>query len=147
MPVIRNQDSARNAGASPGLEVRVMVEEEQGAQSLRMGEITVAPNTRLARHIHTNTEEAVVVLEGTLDAIVGRERVPIGPGDAVLTPAGTVHGFLNRSGEPAKLLYVYPTNHVEKVLANEPRSTAGFASESGLKGYASPGDRPLDNKP
>ena len=147
MPVIKNQDSAKNAGDSPGLEVRVMIEAEQGGQSLSMGEITFAPNTRLHRHIHANTEEAVVVLEGTLDAIVGRGRVPIGTGDTVLTPAGTIHGFLNRSGAPAKLLYVYPTHHVENVLANEPRSTAGFASESGLKGHASPGDRPLDKKP
>ena len=146
MPIIKNDSSAKKAGSAPGLEIRALVDAERGSQSLRMGYLTIAPNSRLPRHIHANTEEAVVVLEGTLEVILGRERAPLVPGDAVLAPAGTVHGFLNRSEKPAKLLYVFPTHHVEKVLANPPRSYAGFASERGLKGYESPGDRPLDRK-
>jgi len=146
VPIIKNEGLAKTAESAPGLEVRALVDKEQGSESLKMGEITIAPNARLPRHIHANTEEAVIVLEGTLDVILGRERAPLGPGDAVLAPAGTVHGFLNRSEKPAKLLYVFPTHHVEKVLANPPRSSAGFASESGLKGYESPGNRPLDSR-
>ena len=49
----------------------------------------------------------MILLEGSLDVVLGQERKTIGPGDTVLAPAGTVHGFLNRYGGPARLLFVF----------------------------------------
>ena len=108
--------------------------------------MTIAPNTRLPRHIHTNTEEAMVVLEGTLDAVVGRERMTIGPGHTVLAPAGTTHGFVNRYDQPARILFIFPTLEPDRVLSSLDGATSGFLSESGLSGYSSPHDRPLENR-
>ena len=86
---------------------------------------------------------AIIVQEGKLDAILGRDRVPIGPGDTVLAPAGSAHGFLNRYEEPARLLFIFPTHQVEQVEVSIPGATLGFPSEKGLSGYQSPEDRPL----
>ena len=146
MPIIKKQDNNTRQGSSPGLEVRDIVDAEQGTHALKIGEVTIAPNTRLPRHIHTNTEEAMIVLEGTLDALVGRERMTIGPGHTVLAPAGTTHGFVNRSGEPARIMFIFPTHEPDRVLSSVDGATSGFLSESGLSGYSSPQDRPLEHR-
>ena len=146
MPIIKKEDNNTRHGSSPGLEVRDIVGAEQGTHALKIGEVTIAPNTRLPRHIHTNTEEAMVVLEGTLDVVVGRERMTIGPGHTVLAPAGTTHGFVNRSDEPARILFIFPTHAPDHVQARVEGTTSGFLSETGLSGYSSPKDRPLEHR-
>jgi len=144
MSIIKKEDLTKREGPSPGLEVYDLVDAAQGSHSLRIGELTIAPNARVPRHIHPNTEEAMIVLEGTLEVVLADQRMTVGPGHTVLAPAGMVHGFLNRSQEPARLLFVFPTHQVERVLASVPGATVGFPSEKGLTGYASPQDRPLD---
>ena len=88
----------------------------------------------------------MVVLEGTLDVLLGKERMTIGPGHTVLAPAGTVHGFVNRYDEPARLLFIFPTHQPDRVLSSVPGTTSGFLSEAGLTGYGSPHDRPLEKE-
>ena len=146
MPIIKKQDTNTREGPSPGLEVRDMVGAENGSHALKIGEVTIAPNTRLPRHIHTNTEEVMIVLEGTLDAIVGRERMTITPGHTVLAPAGTTHGFVNRSDEVARILFIFPTHTPDRVQSRVEGTTSGFVSEAGLSGYSSPKDRPLEHR-
>ena len=145
MPIIKKQDLTKREGSSPGLEVYDLVDAAQGSHS-KIGELTIAPNSRVPRHIHPNTEEAMIILEGTLEVVLGDQRMTVGPGHTVLAPAGTVHGFLNRSPEPARMLFVFPTHQVERVLSSIPGATAGFPSEKGLTGYESPQDRPLDRR-
>jgi quercetin dioxygenase-like cupin family protein len=144
VPIIEKQDLTKREGSSPGLEAYDLVDAAQGSHSLRIGELTIAPNARVPRHIHPNTEEAMIILEGTLDVVLGDQRMTVGPGHIVLAPAGTMHGFLNRSPEPARLLFIFPTHEVERVLASAPGATVGFPSEKGLIGYESPQERPLD---
>jgi quercetin dioxygenase-like cupin family protein len=146
MPIIRKRDMTSGEGASPGHEILEVVDGKRGTQSLEIKEVTIAPNTRLPTHIHPNTEEAMVVLEGSLDAILGLERATIGPGDSVLAPAGATHGFVNRSDAPARVLFIFPAHGPETVQSRVKGTTSGFQSEAGLTGYASPQDRPLDNR-
>ncbi len=146
MPIFKKQDTNTRRGSNPGLEVRDILDAEHGTHALKIGEVTIAPNTRLPRHIHTNTEEAMVVLEGTLDVVVGRERMTIGPGHTVLAPAGTTHGFVNRYDQPARILFIFPTHEPDRVQASLDGATSGFLSEAGLSGYSSPHDRPLENR-
>ena len=55
IPKFKKQDSNTRQGSSPGLEVRDILGAEHGTDALKIGEVTIAPNTRLPRHIHTNT--------------------------------------------------------------------------------------------
>ena len=144
MPIINQQDLPKSVGADPGLETCVLVGPEQGSHSLHIEEVTVAPNARIPRRIHPHTEVAIIVLAGRLDALLGRQRMTIGPGHTVLAPAGTAHGFLNRYEDPARVLFVFPAHQVEHVLVSVPGATSGFLSEKGLSGYSSPQDRPLE---
>jgi quercetin dioxygenase-like cupin family protein len=146
VPIISKQDLSKEAGAAPGLETCLLVSAGQGSQSLHIEEVTVAPNARIPRSINPHTEVAVIVQEGRLDALLGRERMTIGPGHAVLAPAGTAHGFLNRYQEPARVLFIFPTHQVERVPVSVPGATSGFLSEKGLSGYQSPQDRPLGER-
>jgi quercetin dioxygenase-like cupin family protein len=144
VPIIKKQELSNRAGAAGGAERCILVGADQGSQSLHIEEVSVAPNARIPRRINPHTEVAIIVQEGKLDAILGRARLPIGPGDTVLAPAGSAHGFLNRYQEPARLLFVYPTHQVEQVDVSISGATLGFPSEKGLSGYQSPQDRPLE---
>src|SRR4029077_9173085 len=106
----------------------------------------VEPDARIPRCVNPNTEVAIIVEEGRLDAQLGRERFTTGSGHPVLAPAGTAHGFLIRYAEPARVLLVYPTHQVEQVPVSVAGATLGFSSEQGLSGYRSPQDRPLGDK-
>ena len=89
----------------------------------------------------------MVLLEGTLEAQVGSQRMTIEAGDLVLAPAGSVHGFLNRSDSPARVLYVFPRHDPDRVWSTPPDAPpSGFPSEQGLSGFRSPHDRPLENE-
>jgi quercetin dioxygenase-like cupin family protein len=146
VPIIHKQDLSKGEGAAPGLETCVMVSGGQGSQSLHIEEVTVAPNARIPRCINPHTEVAIIFQEGKLDALLGRERMTVGPGHTVLAAAGTAYGFLNRYDEPARMLFVFPTHQVEQVPVSVPGATSGFPSEKGLSGYKSPPDRPLGER-
>jgi quercetin dioxygenase-like cupin family protein len=146
VPIINTQTVPKSAEDDPGLETRVLVGAAQGSQALHIAEVTVAPQARIPRRIHPHTEVAIIILEGTLDALLGRQRMTIGPGHTVLAPAGTAHGFLNRYDAPARVLFVFPTHQREHVLVSVPGATSGFVSEQGLSGYVSPQDRPLEKR-
>jgi quercetin dioxygenase-like cupin family protein len=148
MPIIRNSDRSRNEQAvNAGLESFSIVDAAHGSDSLRVGEVTIAAKSRVPRHTHTNTEEAMVLLEGELQALVGSQRIDIEPGDVVLAPSGTVHGFINLSDTPARLLYVFPIHDPDRVFSTPPDALpSGFPSEQGLSGFTSPHDRPLENE-
>ena len=148
MPIIRKSDLSKNEETtSPGLESFNIVDAGHGSDALRVGELTIAAKSRVPRHTHTNTEEAMVLLEGELQALVGSQRETIAPGDVVLAPAGTVHGFVNVSDTPARLLYVFPIHEPDRVLSTPPNAPpSGFPSEQGLSGFSSPHDRPLERE-
>jgi quercetin dioxygenase-like cupin family protein len=133
LPIIKHGDGSIEEGTPPGVEVRNLVNAAQGSESLNVGVVTVYPSTRVPRHIHANTEQAVVVLEGKLTVILGKARHALGVGDVALIPAGGTHGYVNATAEPARILVVYPTHHVEQVLTSIEHSS-GYQSEAGLVG-------------
>jgi mannose-6-phosphate isomerase-like protein (cupin superfamily) len=86
VPIIKKQELSKRAGAARDAESCVLVGVDQGSRSLHIEAVSVAPNARIPRRINPHTEVAIIVQEGKLDAILGRERVSIGQGDAVLAP-------------------------------------------------------------
>lgn len=80
-----------------------------GADREGMGvfELTVPPGSNVPPpHSHTNNEECVYVLEGTLQYSVDGDVRDLQPGEWMRTPKGSVHGFRNPHGEFAKALIV-----------------------------------------
>jgi len=46
---------------------------------------------------HSESEQMLLVLEGTLDAEVGGKHFTMGAGDSTIVPSGAPHRFVNRS--------------------------------------------------
>ena len=82
------------------LEIRYLVD---GAEKGGLGvfEMTVPAGAIVPPpHSHSNSEECVYVLTGTLRYTVGAETRDLTQGQSMSTPKGVVHGFSNPFTEP-----------------------------------------------
>ena len=80
-----------------------------GSETGSMGvfELTVPPGSNVPPpHSHSNNEEIVYVLEGTLRYSVGADSRDLTPGQTMHTPKGVVHGFSNPFDDPVCALIV-----------------------------------------
>lgn len=78
-----------------------------GTESLGMFELTVPPGSNVPPpHSHSNNEECVYVLAGTLRYSVGAETRDLTVGQTMSTPKGVVHAFSNPFAETARALIV-----------------------------------------
>ena len=92
-----------NAGQ---LRIRYLVDGSQTA-SLGMFELTVPPASNVPPpHSHSNNEEIVYVLEGTLRYTVGSDTRDLTQGQSMQTPRGTAHAFSNPFGSVARALII-----------------------------------------
>ena len=114
MPVLDSSESDIGKLA-PGVQRVELVNGTLGATSLTVADLSVGPRATVPTHTHP-TEEAMVIIEGELDAIIGDEVVPVTPGRTVLAPSGVRHGFVNRSETTARIMAVFPTSKVERTL-------------------------------
>ena len=75
--------------------------------SLGMFELTVPAGSNVPPpHSHSNNEECVYVLAGTLRYTVGSETRDLAPGQSMSTPKGVVHAFSNPFTETVHALIV-----------------------------------------
>jgi quercetin dioxygenase-like cupin family protein len=96
----------------------VLVDASHRAQSLWVGHLDIASGAQVTTHIHPDTEEAMVIVEGQLEVVLSDEVVTLAPGDIVLAPAGVKHGFVNRSGAKATLLAAFPKSSFQRVAVD-----------------------------
>ena len=114
---ILDVDSSYLSELYPGVRRQGLVDGERGALSLSVADLVLTPESRVATHVHP-TEEAMVILEGQLEAVLGDQVVTVTSGQTVLAPAGVKHGFVNRSEAPARLMAIFPTSKVERTLVD-----------------------------
>jgi quercetin dioxygenase-like cupin family protein len=77
-----------------------------GAERIMTVEAVFYPGKSHDFHRHPNQEEVIVVLAGELEQWIEAERWTIGPGDAVVIPAGVVHASYNVGAEPARIIAI-----------------------------------------
>lgn len=88
------------------LGIRYLIDGSQDA-SLGMFELTIPPTSNVPPpHSHSNNEEVVYALEGTLRYTVGSETRDLTAGQSMHTPRGTVHAFSNPFDRVARALIV-----------------------------------------
>ena len=68
--------------------------------------IVLEPGATIGEHVHADTEELYLILEGRGAGILDGERFPVGPGDAFLLKAGHSHGLVNDSDGPLSFFAV-----------------------------------------
>jgi quercetin dioxygenase-like cupin family protein len=89
------------------LEVRYLMDGTVNGAASGMFELTVPPGARVPPpHSHSNNEEIIYCLEGTLRCSVDGEVRDIKPGEWSYTARGVVHGFSNPHDRLARVLVV-----------------------------------------
>jgi mannose-6-phosphate isomerase-like protein (cupin superfamily) len=78
----------------------------QGAGPWAAAELVVPPRFRgPVPHVHDTFDEAIYVVDGALQVVVGHEEAVEAPAGSFLTAVrGTRHAFSNPSDEPARVL-------------------------------------------
>jgi quercetin dioxygenase-like cupin family protein len=107
MPIIRHA-AQKPLEPYPGIKSLPVARKEFGAVSLSISDTTVRPGARIPLHIHPGHEEAIVILEGELEATLGDEVRVLGPGNTVLAPPDVKHKLENKGKVPARFLAIFP---------------------------------------
>jgi uncharacterized cupin superfamily protein len=109
------------------MEIRYLVD-GAGKGGLGVFELTVPPGSIVPPpHSHTNNEECVYVLEGTLRYSVDKESRDLRPGEWMSTPRGSVHHFINKTAETARALIMLTPDIGEQFF----RDAAAVANAGG----------------
>jgi len=88
------------------IEIRYLQESGNGCE-IGSFEMTIPPNAMVPPpHSHTDNEEFIYVLSGTLLYTVDGETRDLGPGESMATPRGSVHAFSNPHSETTRALVV-----------------------------------------
>jgi quercetin dioxygenase-like cupin family protein len=87
------------------LKLRFLQNKDDTAGSLDMFEMTLQPNARMPiPHYHESWDETIYGLTGTTSWRVDGVDIDLAPGETFFIKRGIVHGFTNRTSEPATCL-------------------------------------------
>jgi mannose-6-phosphate isomerase-like protein (cupin superfamily) len=81
-----------------------VIHPDMGAKQLTLNHGLHAPDQEFTQHVHGETEDMIVALEGGGSLRQGDRYTPIKAGEAVFVPGGEVHGTVNTSGKEARLI-------------------------------------------
>jgi len=124
-----------------------------GAESGKLGcfEMTVPSGAMVPPpHSHTNNDEIVYVLEGTLRYSFGGDVRDLNVGDSMFSPRGSVHGFSNPHDAIARVLITnspdigaqYFRDIAEVVSAGGPPDRAKLMAVMSQYGLVPAGNQP-----
>jgi mannose-6-phosphate isomerase-like protein (cupin superfamily) len=78
-----------------------------GATQISMGVNVSEPGSGIPIHKHTDSEEAMFVIEGTGKLICGEDEYDLYPGTALFSPLGVDHQIINTGDTPFKIVWAY----------------------------------------
>jgi mannose-6-phosphate isomerase-like protein (cupin superfamily) len=81
-----------------------IVHPEMGARRLTLNHGLHEPGQEFTQHLHDESEDMIVVLEGGGSVRQGDVYTPIVAGEGIFVPVGEVHGTVNDTGAPARLI-------------------------------------------
>lgn len=111
MPIIEHSSIPMPAVVD-GRAERFFVSPEQGAQSLIVKEVDLHPGWVGRLHTHS-TDQAIMVLAGAVQLILGDELRTVRAGCTLFAPPGVPHKLVNKLWIPVKLLVIYPAVNLE----------------------------------
>jgi mannose-6-phosphate isomerase-like protein (cupin superfamily) len=90
-----------------GSEIRPLVDRTTSdITRCSLAEELLPPGCAVTPHLHRDTEEIYYVLDGNGEMRVGDEIAPVGPGDAIFIPRGTVHTLANTGATAMRIVLV-----------------------------------------
>ena len=111
MPIINhNSQPVTQSGEFSSL--RPLVTKDHGAAALTVQEVTIKPGVAGRRQTHP-VDIAFMMLEGSIQMIVGDEVRTVRSGNTLLAPPGTPYQLINNTWVPARLLMIFPATQLE----------------------------------
>ena len=109
MPIIDHRNHLPSQ-AEEGRRGNRFVNKEAGAANLTIGELLMHHGSALRLHTHP-TDEAIILLEGSVEMVVGNESRVVTAGHTLLAPPGTPHRLVNNTGSDARMYTCFPTDN------------------------------------
>jgi mannose-6-phosphate isomerase-like protein (cupin superfamily) len=75
-----------------------------GAEFITLNHSVHLPGHEFTQHLHDDSEDVIIVLEGEVQLRQGDIYTPLAAGEAAFIPASEVHGTVNNSKERARLI-------------------------------------------
>lgn len=91
---------------------RSLVSSQDGATSLTIQEVVVDPGANERLHTHP-TDEAIMIMEGSVQLFIGDDVQTVRSGYTMLAPPGVPHKVVNNTWIAAKMLVICPTDNIE----------------------------------
>ena len=88
----------------PDRTVHFLLDPEDTNNALSLMEESMQPGDSTPMHSHVTEDEFFYFVKGQFKVIVGPDVLDVGPGDSAFVPRGTVHGWINMSDAPGKML-------------------------------------------
>jgi mannose-6-phosphate isomerase-like protein (cupin superfamily) len=74
--------------------------------------MTIPPGGEIGEEVHPDTDQILVFVDGTAEAVLSGERSAVDANDLVFVKAGTRHNFINTGAGPLRLVTIYaPPEH------------------------------------
>lgn len=87
---------------------------------MAVGEVVINPTKGHDRHNHPESDEVLFIMEGEGVQTVADSEFPVGPGDSIFIPMGTMHSTFNTGWKQMRLLAIYSPGGAEKALRDLP---------------------------
>jgi mannose-6-phosphate isomerase-like protein (cupin superfamily) len=81
-----------------------VIHPDMGAKQITLNHGLHAPGQEFTQHTHDETEDLIVSLEGGGSMRQGHIYTPFKAGDALFVPANEVHGTVNTTNKPARVM-------------------------------------------
>jgi len=81
-----------------------VIHPDMGARQITLNHSIHAPGHEFPQHTHDNTEDIFVILDGGVSVRQGEIYTPVKAGEAVFVPPHEVHGTVNTTDGPARLI-------------------------------------------
>ena len=107
-PVLTGPGSGRTTTSDHGSSAELKLAGEQSGGDWAVVEWRVRSGDEPPIHTHTREDETLYVLEGTITAYVGDERIDVEAGSYAALPKDVPHGLTVRSDEARLLITVEP---------------------------------------
>ncbi len=100
----------------PGTPFRTLVPSASTGDRMVVLSADMPPGLHVDEHVHQNEDQVVVVIEGTVGASIGDQRLRLTEGSVVFMPRGVPHALWNEGSETARTLDIYSPGGFEKVF-------------------------------
>lgn len=91
--------------------------------------MTLQPGEEIGAETHPDTDQVLLFVDGTGQAVLDGERSDVAAGDMVFVHAGVHHNFVNTGGDPLRIATAYAPPEHEAGTVHQTKAEADAAED------------------